>query len=179
MHKRYILVVIVILIVSFLIWKISGTYALYNQGYEGNNIVNGENWSLNVVNVSEPILENEAVLVKDISTIGTTLSFEVDLPNPNSSLFFDFEIENMGKIDAELNALTLNGLSSLDSEFINYEIIPLDYLIVKTNELEGSILEKNEKHRFRIKVYYQENVNENNIINHSLNLGSTIIYEEK
>ena len=81
MHKRYILVIVVILVVSFLIWKIGGTYALYNQGYEGNNIVEGTNWALNIVDVSEPVLSNDATLVKDISTIGTTLGFEVSLPN--------------------------------------------------------------------------------------------------
>ena len=137
MHKRYILVVLVILVVSFLIWKISGTYALYNQG------------------------------------------FEVSLPKPDSSLSFEFEIENMGKLEAELDALTLNGLSILDSEYINYEIIPLDYLSIKTEENDGSILKQNEKHRFRIIVNYQENVNEKNIKETTLNLGSTIIYEEK
>lgn len=179
MHKRYILVIIVILIVSFLIWKISGTYALYNQGYTGNNIVSGDNWSLNIVNISEPVLANNASLTSEISSIGTTLNFEVMLPNPDSSLSFDFEIENMGKLDAELNALTLTGLSMFDSEYINYEIIPVDYLTVKTDELNGSILKNKEKHRFQIKVSYQENVNENNIKETTLNLGSTVIYSEK
>ena len=179
MHKRYILVILVILIVSFLIWKISGTYALYNQGYTGNNIVNGDNWSLNIVNISEPVLENDALLINEISSISTTLNFEVMLPNPDSSLSFDFEIENMGKLDAELNALTLTGLSMFDSEYINYEIIPVDYLSVKTDESEGSVLKNMEKHRFQIKVSYQENVNENNIKETTLNLGSTIIYSEK
>lgn len=179
MHKRYILVILVVLTVSFLIWKISGTYALYNQGFEGNNIVDGTNWSVNIVNINEPVLHGDAYLVKDISTIGTTLSFEVGLPNPDSKLSFDFEIENMGKLDAELNALTLNGLSMIDSEFINYEVIPQDYIYVKTNDANGSILKKNEKHRFRITVSYQESVNKNNIKPVTLNLGSTIIYEEK
>ncbi len=179
MHKRYILVILVIIVVSLLIWKISGTYALYNQGFSGNNIVDGNNWALNIVNVSEAELENEASLIKEVSTIGTTLSFEVSLPNPDSTLSFDFEVENMGKLDATLYALTLNGLSMLDSEYVNYEIVPLDYLTVKTSEEEGSILKPGEKHRFKITVSYQENVNENNLLNTTLNLGSTIIYEEK
>ena len=179
MHKRYILVILVIVIVSVLIWKISGTYAIYNQGYTGNNIVDGNNWSLNIVDVDDPILEGDAELVREVSTIGTTLNFEVSLPKPNSSLNFEFEIENMGKLDAELYALTLNGLSTIDSEYINYEIVPLDYLIIKANETEGSILKKDEKHRFKITVSYQESVNENNIKPTTLNLGSTIIYEEK
>lgn len=179
MHKRYILVIFVVLTVSFLIWKISGTYALYNQGFEGNNIVDGNNWSLNIVNISEPDLQGDAYLLKDISTIGTTLSFEVGLPNPDSKLSFDFEIKNMGKLDAELNAMTLNGLSMIDSEYINYEVIPLDYIYVKTSDTTGSILKNNENHKFRITVGYQESVNENNIKPATLNLGSTIIYEEK
>lgn len=179
MHKRYILVILVVLVVSFLIWKISGTYALYNQGFNGNNMVDGNNWALNIVSISDVELKNDAILVKDVSTIGTTLGFEVSLPNPKSSLSFEFEVENMGKLEAELNALTLNGLSMIDSEYINYEIIPLDYISIKTKEKEGSILKNKEKHRFRINVSYQENVNENNIKPTTLNLGSTIIYEER
>ena len=179
MHKRYILVGIVIVIVGLLIWKLSGTYALYNQSYSGNKIVNVNNWSINIVNVSDVILEDDAELIKEVSSIGTTLNFEVSLPNPKSSLSFDIEVENMGNLDVELYALTLMGLSSLDKEYINYSVIPLDYTIVKTDEEDGSILKKGDKHRFRINVNYQDNVNENNLKETTLNLGSTIIYEEK
>ncbi len=178
MHKRYIVVIIVVLLVSVLIWKISATYA-YNQGFSGNNIVNGNNWAINIVNVDEPILEDEAVLIKDVSTIGTTLNFEVSLPNPDSSLTFSFEVENMGNLTAELNALTLTGLSTIESEYINYEIIPLDYIYIKTPKSAGSFIKKGEKQRFQIKVSYQDNVNENNLRETILNLGSTIIYAEK
>lgn len=179
MHKRYIIVALVLVIVGVLIWKLSGTYALYNQGYTGNKIVDGTNWSLNIVSVSEVTKEAEAYLLKEVSTIGTTLNFEVSLPEPDSKISFDFEIENMGNLEAELNALTLTGLSTYDSEYINYEIVPLDYVSVKTEEEAGSSLKKGETHTFRINVSYQDNVNENNIKATTLNLGSTIIYEEK
>jgi len=179
MHKRYIIVVLVFVIVGVLIWKLSGSYALYNQGYTGNNIVNGNNWAINIIDVSNVELENDAMLIKEVSTIGTTLSFEVSLPEVDSSLSFDFEVENMGNLDAELYALTLNGLSQMDSEYVNYEIIPLDYVSVKTPTTDGSTLKKNEKHTFRIMVSYQDSVNKNNLKKTSLNLGSTIIYKEK
>ena len=179
MHKRYLVVMVVILIVGVLIWKLSGTYALYNQGYTGNNIVDGNEWSINIINVSDATLKNDAQLIKEVSTIGTTLNFEVSLPKNDSSLTFDFEIENMGELDAELYALTLNGLSSMQSEYINYVIEPLDYVTIKTAEEEGSILKKGEKHTFRITVSYQDNVNESNFEETILNLGSTIIYEQK
>lgn len=179
MHKRYIVVMIVMIIVGVLVWKLSSSYALYNQGYTGQNIIKGNNWALNIVKVNEPVLEGEAYLVKDVSTIGTTLNFEVALPQKDSSITFDFEVENMGKLEAELYALTLTGLNTLDSEFINYEIIPLDYVTIKTPDLEGSCLKQNEKHRFQIKVSYQDNVNDNNVKLTTLNLSSTIIYEEK
>lgn len=178
MHKRYIIVALVFVIVGVLIWKLSGTYALYNQGYTGNNIVNGNNWSINIVNVSDVTLENDASLIKEVSTIGTTLNFEVSLPEPDSRVTFDFEVENMGDLEAELYALTLTGLSSYDSEYIDYEIIPLDYVVVKTKETKGSVLKKGEKHTFRITVNYQDNVNKNNLKATTINLGSTIIYEE-
>ena len=179
MQKRYIVVAIVIVIVGVLIWKLSSSYALVNQGFEGKNIVSGDEWALNIINVGRPVLEGDATLVKDISTIATTLSFEVNLPNPDSRLLFDFEIENMGKLDAELCAMTLVGLSTVQSEYVNYIIEPVDYLILKTNNNSGSILKNGERHAFRITVAYQDSINEKNILNQTLNLGSTIIYSQK
>ena len=179
MQKRYIIVALVIVVVGILIWKLSSSYALVNQGFEGNKIVSGNNWSMNIINVSEPTLEGDAILVKNISTIATTLAFEVSLPNPDSKISFDFEIENMGKLDAELCAMTLMGLSTVQSEYVDYIIEPLDYVTVKTETQAGSILKTNERHAFRITVSYQDNVNEKNILNQVLNLGSTIIYSQK
>lgn len=179
MHKRYIIVAIVAFIVGLLMWNLSGTYALYNQSYSGNKIVNGNNWSINIVNISDIILENDAKLIEEVSSIGTTLNFEVSLPNPKSSLILDFEIENMGNLDAILYDLRKSGLSNYDKEYINYEIISLNNITFKTDKEEGSILKKGDKHHFRISVNYQDNVNENNIKGTTLNLGSTIIYEEK
>ena len=34
---------------------------LYNQGFEGNNMVGGTNWSLNIVNVSDIELNNDVI----------------------------------------------------------------------------------------------------------------------
>ena len=164
MHKRYVVVALVLIIVGILIWKLSGTYAIYNQGYTGNKIVDGTNWALNIVSVSDALETSNAMLTKEVSTIGTTLNFEVSLPEVTSSLTFDVEIQNMGNLEAELYAFPLTGLSSYDSEYINYEIIPLDYVTVKTEGKEGSSLKKGEKHTFRVKVNYQDNINENNTI---------------
>ena len=166
-------------IVGVLIWKLSSSYALVNQGFEGKNMVSGDEWALNIINVGRPNLEGDAMLTKDISTIATTLAFEVNLPKPESRLMFDFEIENMGKLDAELCAMTLLGLSTSQSEFVNYTIEPIEYLVLKTNNEAGSILKNGERHAFRITVAYQDNVNEKNIINQTLNLGSTIVYSQK
>lgn len=176
MQKRYIVVAIVCIIVMVLVFKISGTYAIYSEGYEGKNIVDN---NLNIIEYSNITLEGDASFVKDISSIGTTISFECLLPNPKSKISFEFKVKNMSKRDAELYAVTKNGLSSYFSEFVNFEVIPVDYLSLKNGKEFGSILKKNKEHTFRVIVSYQDNVVNLDTNNTMLNLSSTIIYGEK
>lgn len=177
MRKRYIFVGIVIVLVCFLVWRLSASYALYDQGYSGQNIVSGDKWGINIIEVSEPELTGEALVTKDISTIGTTLNFDVSLFHKGDSVSFDILVSNTSKLSGELYALTLSGLSLDDSEAISYSIIPVDYLLVHENLNEGSILKPNEEHLFHITVTYDNNTNSDKTYN--LSLGSTIIYKQK
>ena len=169
MQKRYIILGVVLVIVCGLIWKISGSYAFFDPGYHGENIVSGDKWGVNIVEVSE------------IETIGNpiTLNFAVSLFAPGDTVTFDFKIKNTGKLDAELYATTLSGLSNLESEVISYEILPLDYINIHTDDTEGSIIKSGETQSFRITVKYEDNIAINNVKEYNLGLGSTIIYKQK
>lgn len=179
MHKRYIVLIIVSVIVCLLVWKISSSYGLFNQGFTGENIVSGDKWSVNIIEVGEIETTGGAIIDKEVSTIGTTLSFGVSLFEVGDAISFDFTVENTGKLDAELYATTLAGLSSLESEVITYEIIPLDYVVIHEDEKEGSIIKNGERQSFRITVKYDENVSLNDNREYNLGLGSTIIYKQK
>ena len=179
MQKRYIFVFIMILCVCGLIWKLSSSYAYYDTGYSGSNLVDGDKWQVNIVEVSNVNTTGDALLIDNVSTIGTTLNFNVSLFKPGDSVYFDFTVKNMGKLDAMLYATTLVGLSTLDSEVINYEIIPLDYIVAATDSKDGSIMKENELQLFRIKVVYDNTTAIDNYHEYNLNLGSTIIYEQK
>ena len=179
MQKRYIVLTFVIIIVCVLIWKLSTSFAMYNQGYEGKNIVAGDKWGVKIVEVGEIKSNGNAIIDKEVSTIGTTLNFGVSLFKPGDSISFDFTIKNLGKLDAELYATTLNGLSQLESEVISYEILPLEYATIHENEKDGSIIKNNESQSFKITVKYEDNVANNNTKEYNLNLGSTIIYKQR
>ena len=43
---------------------------------------------------------------------------------------FDIKVTNTSKLNAELYVMSLRGLSSLDQEVIEYDILPLDYINV-------------------------------------------------
>lgn len=179
MQKRYIILGVVLVIVCGLIWKISGSYAFFDPGYHGENIVSGDKWGVNIVEVSEIETIGNPIINEKVSTIGTTLNFAVSLFAPGDTVTFDFKIKNTGKLDAELYATTLSGLSNLESEVISYEILPLDYINIHTDDTEGSIIKSGETQSFRITVKYEDNIAINNVKEYNLGLGSTIIYKQK
>ena len=178
MQKRHIIVFIVFIVVSLLVWKLSSSYAIYNPGYDGKNIIVGDKWGVNIVEIGEVKTTGKAILTDEISTIGTTLNFGVSLFEKGDTLTFDFTVKNLGKLDAELYATTITGLSRLDSEVISYDILPLEYANIHEDEKEGSIIRKDESQSFRITIKYENNVATNNKVEYNLGLGSTIIYKQ-
>lgn len=176
-NKRYIYLVIIVLLTGILIWRISSSQASFDQGYTGKNIVSGDKWGINIVNVSEIEKEGSAELVGDVSTIGTTLNFSTVLFKPGDKISFNIEVKNTSILSAELYALTLTGINDIDSENINYVIMPIDGSVIHDKNTDGSIIKSGVKQTFRITVEYDERAN--NSGEYHLNLGSTIIYKQK
>lgn len=176
-QKRYFVLAIVMIMVGVLVWRVSISYAYMNQGYEGNNIVSGDKWGVNIISIDEIEKVGEAVLTNDVSTIATTLNFDAILFQPGDKLSFNVTVENTGSLNAELYALTLSGLSDLDGEVIDYQIIPIDSSILHDNDKEGSILKKGEKQVFKVILEYSSSAKMKK--EYHLNLASTIIYKQK
>ncbi len=178
-QKRYIFVTFIVIMVCFLIWRLSTSYALMDIGYSGNNIITGDKWGVNIVEVSEIEKVGEAEIIGDVSTIGTTLNFDTVLKKAGDKVSFNITVQNTGKLEAELYALTLSGVSLVDGENISYTILPLDYTMVHEDTKDGSIIKNGEKQMFNITVSYDDNVSKENDKEYHLSLGSTIIYKQK
>ena len=177
-QKRYVLVGVIFVIVGVLVWKLLSTsYAKMDQGYTGKNIISGDKWGINITKIDNIEKNGEAVLVGDISSIGTTLNFNAVLFKPGDKISFDVEVSNTSMLDGELYALTLTGLNDIDGEDIDYTILPIDGSIIHDNNTQGSILNSGTKQMFNITLSYSSMAT-NNIEKH-LNLGSTIIYKQK
>ena len=175
--KRYIVLSLIIVIVMVLIWKVSTSYAYVDQGYTGQNIISGDKWGVNITEIGEIEKVGNAELIHEVSTIGTTLNFNVTLFKPGDKISFNVTCENTSTLKAELYALTLSGLSQVDSEYVTYTIMPIDSSILHTEDADGSIMKSGDKQMFNISVSYDENANRKNEYN--LSLGSTIIYKQK
>ena len=178
-QKRYIVLGLIIVAVCVLVWRVSTSFAFVNQGYTGNNIVSGDKWGINIMDISEVNTTGSAELVKNVSTIGTTLNFDVLLFKPGDKVSFNVTVENTSVLNAELYALTLSGLSKVDAEHVTYQIMPVDSSVIHEKDVDGSIIRSGEKQVFRIEVSYDENTNQNIDHEYSLSLGSTIIYKQK
>lgn len=178
-QKRYIMLGIIIVLVGVLIWRVSTSYAYMNIGYEGNNIISGDKWGINIIEIDKPELTGDAIITKDISTIATTLNFDVSLFKPGDKVSFNVTVQNTSKLNAELYALTLSGLSNMDGEVINYTIRPIDSSVIHDDDSDGSIMKPGDKQVFNITVEYNKEASDNNHYEHNLNLGSTIIYKQK
>ena len=178
-QKRYIVLGIVVVMVGVLIWRVSTSFAYMNIGYEGKNIISGDKWGVNIIEVDKPELIGEAQVTKEVSTIATTLNFNVALFKPGDKVSFNFVVQNTSKLNAELYAITLSGLSDLDAELINYTIRPIDSSIIHENDVDGSIIKPGDKQQFNITVEYNKESSNNNHYEHNLSLGSTVIYKQK
>ena len=175
--KRYIFLGLVLVIVGILIWRVSTSYAYMDQGYQGRNIISGDKWGINITEIGEVEKVGKAELLHDVSTIGTTLNFNVLLFEPGDEISFTVTTENTSVLSAELYALTLAGLSEAFGENITYSIMPIDSSVIHTDEADGSIIKSGEKQIFKIIVTYDEKAKDNQEYN--LNLGATIIYKQK
>ena len=178
-EKRRIVLIIVIVVTAILIWKLNTSYSAVDMGYTGRNIISGKEWGVNIIEVGKVNIEGEAIVTKDVSTIGTTLNFDVSLFKPGDKVSFDITIGNTSVLPAELYALTLSGLSSIDSEVIDYTILPIDSSIIHEENRDGSIIKSGEKQMFNITVSYSEHVSREETKEYNLSLGSTIIYKQK
>ena len=176
-QKRYVFLGIVVILVGILIWKLSVSFASFNQGYTGKNIVSGDKWGVNITKISDITRVGKAELVGDVSTIGTTLNFNVVLFKPGDKISFDIDVENTSTLNAELYALTLTGLNDIDSENITYSILPIDNSIIHSNKNDGSIIKSGEKQKFNITVVYDDIGNSSG--EYHLSLGSTIVYRQR
>lgn len=176
-QKRYIFLVMVIVLVAALIWRLSSSFASVDQGYTGRNIISGDKWGVNITKVGEIEKTGSAEVIKDVSTIGTTLNFSVVLFKPGDKVSFDIEVNNTSVLDAELYALTLTGLNDIDSEFITYTILPIDGSIIHGTDTTGSILKSGNKQMFNLTVQYDDIANSSG--EYHLSLGSTLIYKQK
>ena len=176
-QKRYVFLGFVIVLVGILAWHFSNSYASMDQGYTGKNIISGDKWGINITNINNIEKVGNAELVKDISTIGTTLNFSAVLFKPGDKLSFNVEVENTSVLNAELYALTLTGLNDIDGENIDYTILPVDGSVIHSDTTGGSILKSGNKQIFNITLLYNEVAKDTK--EHHLNLGSTIIYKQK
>ncbi|MBP5683757.1 MAG: hypothetical protein J6X02_00695 [Bacilli bacterium] len=183
LQKRYFVLFFVIALVFVLIWQLSSSFAYMDQGYEGNNIVSGRNWGVNIVEISNIEKKGDVELKNDrIDSIERALNFYVRLTKPGDSLSFDVKVTNTGKLNAELYAIARSGVSQEAGEVINYESYPLDYVNTHTEEHDGSIIKPGESHMFRVTVSYSNNVSQKpdgKYEEYDLSLGQYIIYKQR
>lgn len=178
-QKRYIVLLIIMVLSVVLLWRLNSSYASVDIGYSGKNIISGDKWGINITNIDDILKEGTAEMIGEVSSIATTIDFNVLLLKPGDSISFNILVENTSTLPAELYTIALSGLSNLDSENITYQVNPVDSSLLHTDDVEGSILKTNDHQLFNVKVTYDDNVSIQNDQEYQLNLGATIIYKQK
>lgn len=178
-QKRYIVLLVIIVLSIILLWRINSSYADVDIGYSGNNIISGDKWGINITEITNVNTLGNALLVGDVATIGTTMNFNVLLHNPGDKVSFDVVVENTSVLNGELYTIALSGLSSVDSENITFTVNPIDSSILHTKEQDGSIIKSQDKQMFNVVVSYDDNISIHSDKEFQLNLGTTIIYKQK
>lgn len=178
-QKRYIFLMIIIVLSVILIWRVSSSYAYVDIGYSGKNTISGDQWGINITDIGEIRTSGSALVIGEVASIGTTIDFNTVLLKPGDEISFNITVENTSVLKGELYAIALSGLSNNDSENITYVVTPIDSSILHTDDHDGSIIKTKDKQVFNVTVTYDSNVSLQNDKEYQLNLGATIIYKQR
>lgn len=179
MKKRKIVLGAVICSLCIIIGNISSSFALFNNGFTEQKVITGNNYNVQITDISNIKLTGESKIIGEIQKTATTQSINVMLYSPGDKVEYNFTVQNFGKLDLELITRLLGGLNIENSEYIEYNIYPQDYIQFKTDKNDGSIIKQNQTQEFKVIIEYTENIPKSNTNTVSLNLTSTIIYNEK
>ena len=107
------------------------------------------NWKILFTSAEEKEMNNATTTRKEISDL-TTLTLDVQLEQPGASATYDVVVENQGDLDAVLSKI--DGISESNSKD------PKSIKVSVENIKTGDSLLAGDKKTFRVKVYWDENV---------------------
>ena len=137
-----------ICIAAFLMLGIG--YAVLSQQLDINGTAQiTSNWKILFTSAEEKEMNNATTTKKEISDL-TTLTLDVNLTQPGASATYDVVVENQGDLDAVLSKI--DGISESNSKD------PKSIKVSVENIKTGDSLLAGDKKTFRVKVYWDENV---------------------
>ncbi len=137
-----------ICIAAFLMLGIG--YAILSQQLDINGTAQiTSNWKILFTSAEEKEMNNATTTRKEISDL-TTLTLDVNLTQPGASATYDVVVENQGDLDAVLSKI--DGISESNSKD------PKSIKVSVENIKTGDSLLAGDKKTFRVKVYWDENV---------------------
>ena len=167
-------------IILFLLLFISMGFAYLstNLNITGVSLIKGNSWDVHFENVkvnNQSVALSEGDSAPTISVDGLTINFEVSLNEPGDFYKFTADIVNEGTIDAMVDSLNVEGLSSYSS-FIGYRVT-YDY----GREInQYDILRAGETKHIIVYVEYKEDIDKDDLkaTDSEINFNVTLNYKQ-
>ena len=144
-----------------------------NISVSGNASIDGNTWSIYLTNVAPTANNNYTPFVAPTITDNTSISFSINLSEPNEIYEFSIQAINNGSIDAKVGSFTMTPIDGSLSNYIEYSVKYSD----GSNINVGDKLLYNSNRTIVVRVRYKVSSYENLLHNdQSLNLGFTLNY---
>ena len=152
----------------------------------GVGTVKGNTWSIQFANLSTPIdgtgITGDATIDTPAAlTGGTTMSFAVSLYFPGDEVYYDFEVQNNGTLDAEITDVQLTGVTAALAQKVNYSLKYDNGDGTFTALAVGDTLDAGDAKDLRLVVQLDPGTLPTELPSSDVNLslGATIVYEQK
>ena len=179
-------IAIIALIVSVI--GLSVGFAAFAQTLNigGVGKVKGNTWLIQFANLSTPTLGSGITGDATVDTTasitgGTSISFAVSLYFPSDEVYYDFEVQNNGTLDAEISSITLSGVDTALLQKVNYSLKYDNGDGTFTALAVGDTLDAGDAKDLRLVVQLDPGTLATELpsTDVSLSLGATIVYEQK
>jgi hypothetical protein len=139
----------------------------------GNTSIDGNTWSIYLTNVAPTANNNYTPFAAPTITDNTSISFNINLSEPNEIYEFSIQVINNGSLDAKLSEFSITPIEGTLANYIEYTVKYSD----GSNINIGDKLLYNTNKTLVVRVRYKVNSYENLLHNdQSLNLGFNLKY---
>ncbi len=121
-----------------------------NLSIQGNLFVSGNKWDIEFANITYGT-DNYTTEEKVVTNNVTSLSLNIELPNPGDKYEFSFDITNKGTLDALIKTLNITQLTDEQKVYSEFKVTYEDDSEIELND----VLKKGDTKKVKVSIRYK------------------------